>query len=66
MDRRMTRSGRRIHVAFILAAAVACFDWLVPASWPRHVVLTAIVAVMLAAGVLGAMAAALWDVLRGP
>jgi hypothetical protein len=61
----VTRSGRRVHFAFILAAVVVCFAVYVPASWPRHVAALAVAATLLAAGVLGGMAAAAWDIVRG-
>lgn len=65
----MTRPGRRIHLSFILAGVVACFYWFVPAPWTTHVVLIAICATLISCGILGAMAAALYDIVhprRGP
>jgi hypothetical protein len=60
----MTPSGRVVHWLFLLAAMCFAFTFLVPASWPRHVILFAVGLTLLAAWIAGAFAAALWDLLQ--
>jgi len=61
----MTRTGKRIHYAFICAGIILGYLVFVPMSWPRYLTLVAALVTAITLGVLGAVMAAVWDFLTG-